>query len=187
MIWSQPAVQGSASSARCRLSRAWYKVQAAGGDPKTVDAQVEALVAEKAQCEADAQSLMLPGLKAAGDVSLRTTRENDEVLGSVLDYLRWLGVEDEWGNTWKNWLGEEFRTVLNSTTSNATGEILFVDLGVVSQMPPLPIFLMVDPAGIKPVNHEWLRRGRGVFNGVPIHVAQDVPPVCGEAMLQQKR
>ena len=102
-------------------------MQAAGGDPKTVDAQVEALVAEKAQCEADAQSLMLPGLKATGDVSLRTTRENDEVLGSVLDYLRWLGVEDDKGNTWTNWLVGEFRTSLKSRTSNATGEIIYVE------------------------------------------------------------
>ena len=108
---------------------AWLrsKVQEARGDPKTVDAQVEALVAERAQCEADAQSLVLPGLKAAGDVSLRTTRENDEVLGSVLDYLRWLGVEDDKGNTWTNWLGGEFRTSLKSRTSNATGEIIYVE------------------------------------------------------------
>jgi hypothetical protein len=56
-----------------------------------VDAQREVLLAEKAQREADAQSLVLPGLKGGGDVSLRTTRENDEVLGSVLDYPALVG------------------------------------------------------------------------------------------------
>ena len=38
---------------------------------------------------------------------MRTVRNEEN--GSVFDYLRWLGVEDEWGNTWKNWLGEDFR------------------------------------------------------------------------------
>ena len=103
------------------------KVQEAGGDPKTVDAQREVLLAEKAQREADAQSLVLPGLKGGGDGSLRTACENDEVLGFVLDYLRWLGVEDDKGNTWTNWLGGEFRTSLKSRTSNATGEIIYVE------------------------------------------------------------
>lgn len=106
------------------------KVQEAGGDPKTVDAQREVLLAEKAQREADAQSLVLPGLKGGGDVSLRTARENDEVLGSIFDYLRWLGVEDEQGHTWANWLCEEFHsrlTSLNSGTSNATGEIIYIE------------------------------------------------------------
>ena len=88
------------------------KVQEAGGDPTTVDAQREVLLAEKAQREADAQSLVLPGLKGGGDVSLRTTRE-EEVLGSILDYLRWLGVEDEQGHTWANWLCEEFHRARN--------------------------------------------------------------------------
>ena len=68
------------SSSRENKTSRCTALQESGGDPKTVDAQVEALVAEKAQCEADAQSLVLPGLKAAGVVSLRTTRENDEVL-----------------------------------------------------------------------------------------------------------
>ena len=111
----------------------------AGGDPKTVDAQREVLLAEKAQREADAQSLVLPGLKGGGDVSLRTTRENDEVLGSVLDYLRWLGVEDEWGNTWKHWLCEEFRQELNSTNDEITGTVTFVDKHFPGQSLPTPL------------------------------------------------
>jgi len=91
------------------------QVQAAGGDPGTVDAEVKVLLAEKAQREADARSLVLPGLQAEGSgVALRTIREGGEVLGSILDYLRWLGVEDDKGHTWDNWLCEEFRHSLNS-------------------------------------------------------------------------
>jgi hypothetical protein len=95
---------------------AWLreKVQEAGGDPKTVDAEVQQLLAEKAQREADALSLVLPGLQAGGTaMALRTAREDDEVMGSVFDYLRWLGVEDA-KHEWHNWLREAFRTELDS-------------------------------------------------------------------------
>jgi len=115
------------------------KVQEAGGDPKTVDVQREVLLAEKAQREADAQSLVLPGLKGGGDVFLRTTREKEEVLGSILDYLRWLGVEDEWGNTWRNWLCEEFRQELNSTNDEITGTVTFVEKHFPGQSFPTPL------------------------------------------------
>jgi hypothetical protein len=90
---------------------AWLreKVREAGGDPKTVDAEVQPLLAEKAQREADALSLVLPGLQAGGAaMALRTGREDGEVLGSIFDYLRWLGLEDA-KHEWHNWLREEFR------------------------------------------------------------------------------
>ena len=44
-----------------RLAWLREKVREAGGDPKTVDAEVQQLLAEKAQREADALSLVLPG------------------------------------------------------------------------------------------------------------------------------
>ena len=44
------------------------KVQEAGGDPKTVDAQREVLLAEKAQREADAQSLGTPVYRIDGSI-----------------------------------------------------------------------------------------------------------------------
>jgi hypothetical protein len=109
---------------------AWLRtqVQTAGGDPVTVDLTLTELLAEKAQREVDAQSLVLPGLHMGGaEMALRTTREGEEVLGSILDYLRWLGVEDEQGHTWVNWLREEFRHSLDSVTSNATAKILYVE------------------------------------------------------------
>jgi hypothetical protein len=109
------------------------KVQEAGGDPKTVDAQREVLLAEKAQREADAQSLVLPGLKGNGNVSLRTARENDEVLGSVLDYLRWLGVEDEQGHTWAN-----FRQSRDSVNGEIPDTVTFVEKHFPGQSLPTP-------------------------------------------------
>ena len=90
---------------------AWLreKVQEAGGDPKTVDAEVQQLLEEKAQREADALSLVLPGLQAGGTaMALRTAREDGEVLGAIFDYLRWLGVEDPHAE-WCHWLSDEFR------------------------------------------------------------------------------
>jgi hypothetical protein len=105
---------------------AWLreKVQEAGGDPKTVDAEVRQLLAEKAQREADALSLVLPGLQAGGAaMALRTGRGDGEVLGAIFDYLRWLGVEDV-ANQWNHWLREEFLTDSNPNPSNANGEII---------------------------------------------------------------
>ena len=69
-------------------------MQTAGGDPVTVDITLTELLAEKTRREADAQSLVLPGLHMGGaEMALRTTREGEEVLGSILDYLPWLGAE----------------------------------------------------------------------------------------------
>lgn len=88
------------------------QVQAAGGDPDTVDAEVKVLLAAKARREADAQSLVLPGLQAGDSgVPLRTIREggeSGEVLGSILDYTRWLGLSDPCAE-WCHWLRAEFR------------------------------------------------------------------------------
>ena len=70
---------------------------------------MQQLLAEKAQREADALSLVLPGLQAGGTaMALRTAREGTEVLGAIFDYLRWLGLEDA-KHEWHNWLREEFR------------------------------------------------------------------------------
>lgn len=86
------------------------KVQDAGGDPSTVDVEVARLRAEKAQKEADIQSLILPGLKnGTMSVNFRTFRDGDYLFGAIPDYLRWLEVEDEYGNTWNHWLRKEFQ------------------------------------------------------------------------------
>ena len=105
---------------------AWLreKVQEAGGDPKTVDAEVQQLLAEKAQREADALSLVLPGLQTGGTaMALRTAREGTEVMGSVFDYLRWLGLSDA-SAEWCHWLADEFHQHERVHASNANGEIL---------------------------------------------------------------
>jgi hypothetical protein len=121
---------------------AWLreKVQEAGGDPKTVDAEVQRLLAEKAQREADALSLVLPGLQAGGTATaLRTAREDGEVLGAVFDYLRWLGVEDV-ANQWNHWLREEFLIDSNANQSNANGEIIrYAEKVFPGQHRPTPI------------------------------------------------
>jgi len=120
---------------------AWLRaqVQTAGGDPATVDEVLKKLLAEKAQREADAQSLVLPGLQMGGaQMTLRTTREGDEVLGSILDYLRWLGVEDEWGNTWKHWLHEEFRQWSSKTNGEITGTVAYAEKLFPGQSLPTP-------------------------------------------------
>ena len=106
---------------------AWLRaeIQNAGGDPATADAAFVDLQVERVQREADAQSLVLPGLQVSEtQIALRTIREGDEVLGSILDYLRWLGVEDANGNTWTHWLGEEFRTSSELRESTANGEVI---------------------------------------------------------------
>jgi hypothetical protein len=98
---------------------AWLRteVRAAGGDPETVDAALTELLAEKARREADAQSLVLPGLPTGNvEMRLRTTREGEEVLGSVLDYLRWLGLSNA-ADEWSHWMREEFRAFADSTTA----------------------------------------------------------------------
>ena len=55
--------------------------------------------------------------------TLRTGREDGEVMGAIFDYLRWLGVEDV-ANQWNHWLREEFLTDSNPNPSNANGEII---------------------------------------------------------------
>ena len=105
------------------------QVQTAGGYPATVDVALKELLEEKAQRVADAQSLVLPSLQVgSAEMTLRTTREGSRVLGSILDYLRWLGVEDEWGHTWKNCLRDEFRAELDKAMSfrRSVGALPFV-------------------------------------------------------------
>ena len=85
------------------------QVAAAGGNAATVDVEVTVLRQEQAQREADTQSLVLPGLTMSGEVTLRTIREKGEVLGSILDYCRWLGLVDA-KTEWHHWLREEFRS-----------------------------------------------------------------------------
>jgi hypothetical protein len=115
------------------------QIAAAGGDPATVDAELSELLAERAQQEADLQSLALPGLRSDLQVSLRTTRENGEVLGSILDYLRWLGVEDEWANSWRNWIGEAFRELLDSTNAETHDEtVVYIEKQLPNQSLPTP-------------------------------------------------
>ena len=89
---------------------AWLRtqVQTAGGDPATVDNTLAELLAEKAQREADVRSLVLPGMQMERvEMELRTTREGGQVLGSVFDYLRWLGLSDAVAD-WCHWMREEF-------------------------------------------------------------------------------
>jgi hypothetical protein len=120
---------------------AWLrrKVEAAGGDPATVDAELAEILKEKAQSEADAQSIVLPGLRSDAQVTLRTTRENGEVLGSVLDYLRWLGIEDV-KHVWNYWLREEFhmsRVLIDEAIAYAEKQI---DVGAGQRVTPFTNF-----------------------------------------------
>ena len=102
------------------------EVRTAGGDPETVDAARTELLAEKARREADAQSLLLPGLPTgSAEMRLRTIRKGEEVLGSVLDYLRWLGLSDA-AAEWCHWMREEFRTHEDSSNVES-GKILHVE------------------------------------------------------------
>jgi hypothetical protein len=101
------------------------KVLEAGGDPATVDAEVEALRSEKWRRDEDAQSLALPGLTGLSAATLRCIREDGEVLGSVHDYLKWLGLEDT-RHEWNNWLREEFRASLNPDSPDAVSEVVRV-------------------------------------------------------------
>ena len=120
---------------------AWLRaqVQTAGGDPTTVDEVLQGLLAEKAQREADAQSLVLPSLQMGGaEMALRTTREGEEVLGSIMDYLRWLGVEDDKGNTWSHWLREEFRHSSDLRNDEITASVTYVEKQFPGQALPTP-------------------------------------------------
>ena len=55
------------------------KVTEAGGDPRTVDTEVQALRSEKRKREDDALSLELPGLTGLSAATIRCTHEDDEV------------------------------------------------------------------------------------------------------------
>lgn len=117
---------------------AWLRaqIQNAGGDPATADAVLADLHAERAQREADAQSLVLPGLQVSErQVALRTTREADEVLGSILDYLRWLGVEDF---EWRHWLREEFHQVASQPGNEITAPVTYIEKVFPGQSMPTP-------------------------------------------------
>ena len=104
---------------------AWLrqKVEAAGGDAATVDAELSELLKEKAQREADIQSLMLPGLQTDEQASFRTTREDGEVLGSNFDYLRWLGLTNV-KNEWHNWLREAFCDAIRQERLDSNDKVL---------------------------------------------------------------
>jgi hypothetical protein len=93
------------------------------------------LKAEKTQQEEDVQGLLLvlPGLNMVGtsssmsiaagaSVTMRTVRDNGgELLGSVLDYLHWLGLDDN--HTWNDWLRDEFQSQRNSVNLEISGVI----------------------------------------------------------------
>jgi len=119
---------------------AWLRaqVQTAGGSPATVDVALSELLSEKAQREADAQSLVLPGLNLGGaEMALRTTREGEEVLGSVLDYLRWLGIEDA-KTEWNHWIRDEFRQGALRHLGEINGLVTFVEKQLPGQSLPTP-------------------------------------------------
>ena len=114
------------------------KVVKAGGDPKTVDAEVQALETEKQQQEEDAQSLALPGLAGMSALTIRLARENGEVLGSVYDYIKWLGLTDA-RHEWHNWLSDELRQHLNLDV-DATIKIVDVQVTGESRTTPFTTF-----------------------------------------------
>ena len=66
---------------------AWLRarVAKAGGDTRTVDAELLALDGERRRRREDAQSLALPGLAGLSAATIRCVRKDDEVLGSVHD------------------------------------------------------------------------------------------------------
>jgi hypothetical protein len=70
---------------------------------------------------------------------MRTVRneENGEVLGSVLDYLRWLGLEEY---EWRHWLCEEFRQAARLPADGISQEILivYVEKHLPNQSSPTP-------------------------------------------------
>jgi len=112
------------------------KVQAAGGDAATVDAVLQGLHEAKARLEADARSLVMPGLRQGAAATFRTDRQGGEVLGSVLDYLRWLGIQDV-KHVWNDWLREEFCTGRSSDPCG-NSRIAFVETKLNGDRTPTP-------------------------------------------------
>jgi len=120
------------------------KVAEAGGDAATVDVELAQMLEEKAQAEADAQSLVLPGLQSSAQMSLRTLRQDGEVLGSVLDFLRWLALDGK--SEWNNWLRDKFRqsvTVFGENPGETLGEqvggrIVYSEKHLAQQSMPTP-------------------------------------------------
>jgi len=87
MVLKEPLEEFFGKAEKLEWLRA--KVQDAGGDPVTVDETLTSLLDETARLQADAQSLVLPGLQAGSEsLSIRTTRMLDEVMGSILDDLQ---------------------------------------------------------------------------------------------------
>ena len=118
------------------------QIAAAGGDPATADAELAELLAERAQQEADIQSLMLPGLQTDEQASFRTTREDGEVLGSNFDYLRWLGLTNV-KNEWHNWLREAFCDAIRQCLDSYDAEtledrVVYVEKQLPNQSLPTP-------------------------------------------------
>ena len=70
-----------------RLTWLREEIASAGGDASTVDAELTSLLDEKAEQEADARSLMLPGLGQGLAVKLRSQRLDGKVISSIHDYL----------------------------------------------------------------------------------------------------
>ena len=94
---------------------AWLraKVSEARGDPATVDKEAAALEAERQQRDEDAKSLALPGVMGLSGATIRIARDSGEVLGSIYDYLKWLGLMDPVAE-WNHWLADEFGEWLRS-------------------------------------------------------------------------
>jgi hypothetical protein len=106
-----------------KLLRLKEALVAEGADPAAADVELAALQAEKNQREVDARSLVLPTLHSGVPaIALRTTRGAGEVLGSVLDYLRWLGVEDADGHTWRDGLRDAFCQPRDLAEDDALGK-----------------------------------------------------------------
>lgn len=136
---------------------AWLrkKVQDAGGDPSTVDVEVARLRAEKAQREADIQSLILPGLKnEAVTANFRTYREGDVLFSGIPEYLRWLDLEDY---EWRNWLRAEFHQAINSLPDEVDDEVYYIEkqLPGNSNMTPMTNF-----AGYRLINKLCLHKSK---------------------------
>ena len=110
------------------------KVLEAGGDPTTVDTKVEALESERRRREEDARSLALPGLAGVSASTIRCTRENGEVLGSVHDYLKWLVLTDP-KHEWRNWMRDELLQGLNPDLDDAIKIVYLQVQGEIRTMP----------------------------------------------------
>lgn len=139
---------------------AWLrkKVQDAGGDPSTVDAEVARLQAEKAQKEADTQSLIVPGLNnKAVTANFRTYRQGNVLFSGIPEYLRWLEVEDNDGHLWRDWLRAEFHRARSLAPDEVDDEVHYIEkqLPGNSNMTPMTNF-----AGYRLINKLCLHKSK---------------------------